>query len=330
MNLKQLQHFVALADSGNMHRGSAALNISQPALSKSIRTLEQELGVLLFERLSRGMRLTPVGQWLRSRSSALLSDIQQVRTELDLIKRQTTSTVRIAAGTVLCARLIPLALARLHQVAAKVQVVVEAGYWDAQKHMLLNGEVDFFVADARELEDSSAFEISPLPAEPIGVYVRAAHPLAKRKRLTAADLQELAFTGLTKMPQELARILRDYPELPPSRPAAASVASNDFGLLRASALLTDLVFFAPPSTVQEQVARQELVRLPLELPGRLQTHFAVIWLKGRHLSTSAELLKHAIMECAEHSCQPVPLPLPQRRTRAAGNRLLKSPALATR
>jgi DNA-binding transcriptional LysR family regulator len=298
MNFKQLQHFVTLAEAGNVHRGSARLNISQPALSKSIRALEEDLGAVLFERLSRGVRLTPVGQWLLSRSSALLAEIQEVQTELELIQRRENSSVRIAAGTVLCSSLMPLCLARLHQVAAHIQVSVESGYWDQQKQMLLNGEIDFLVADARELEDIVEFGIAQLPPEPIFAYVRAGHPLARRKKLALADLQQHAFSGLTRIPQELEKILRQYPELPASRPAAATLASNDFGLLRASAALTDLLFFSPPSAVQDQLARRELVQLKLALPPQLQTHFAIVWLKSRKLSTPAELMKHTILECA--------------------------------
>ncbi|HYD93994.1 MAG TPA: LysR family transcriptional regulator [Noviherbaspirillum sp.] len=305
MNLKQLQHFVTLAESGNVHRGSARLNISQPALSKSIRALEDDLGVELFERLSRGVRLTPAGHWLMSRSFSLLSDFQQLRTEIDLIKRQANGSVRIAAGTVLCSSLIPLSLARLHEVASNIQVVVESGYWDDHKRMLLNGEIDFFVADSRELEDIVEFDIAHLPAEPICVYVRAGHPLAKKRRLTLADLQQGAFMGLTRLPKELERILKMHPELPPSRMADSAVASNDFSLLRTSAALTDVLFYSPPSAVQEQVARRELVRLKVSLPAQLQTHFAIVWRKGRKLPASAELMKRTIIECAAQQFRPL-------------------------
>ncbi len=298
MNLKQLQHFVALAESGNVHKGSSKLNISQPALSKSIHTLEKDLDVVLFERLSRGVRLTPVGQWLLSRSSALLSDIQRLHTEIDLIKRQTNGSVRIAAGTVLCSSLIPACLARLREVTTHVQVVVESGYWDDQKHMLLNGEIDFFVADSRELEDIIEFDIAQLPAEPIHAYVRAGHALSKKRKLTMADLQEYAFMGLTKIPQELERVLTAYQTLPTSIATSAAISSNDFGLLRTSAVLTDVLLFSPPSAVKEQVARKELVKLNLPLPAQVQTHFAIVWLKKSSLSMSAELMKHTIMECA--------------------------------
>lgn len=307
MNLKQLQHFVTLAESGNVHRASAKLNISQPALSKSIRTLEEDLDVVLFDRLSRGVRLTRVGQWLMSRSFSLLADVQQLHTEIDMIKRQANGSVRIAAGTVLCTSLIPLCLARLHEVAANVQVVVESGYWDDQKHMLLNGEIDFFVADSRELEDITEFDITQLPAEPICVYARAGHTLAKKRKLLPADLQDYAFTGLTRIPKELENTLKAHPELPASKLAAASISSNDFGLLRTSAALTDMLFFSPPSAVRDQVRRKELVQLKLTLPPQLQTHFAIVWLKGRKLSTSAELMKHTIMECASQHFQQFPI-----------------------
>lgn len=306
MNLKQLQHFVTLAESGNVHRASALLNISQPALSKSIRALEQDLDVVLFERLSRGVRLTRVGQWLMSRSFSLLTDVQQLHTEIDMIKRQANGSVRIAAGTVLCSSLIPLCLRRLHEVASNVQVVVESGYWDHQRTMLLSGEIDFFVADSRELEDITEFDIAPLPAEQICVYARAGHALSTKKKLTMADLQEYAFSGLTKLPRELERIVKEHPGFPVGRFAAAAISSNDFGLLRASAALTDVLFFSPPSAVREEVRRKELVKLRLPLPPQLQTHFAIVWLKGRKLSTSAELMKHAVLECAAEQFQSGP------------------------
>ncbi len=303
MNLKQLQHFVALAESGNVHKASARLSISQPALSKSIRILDEDLDVVLFDRSPRGVRLTPVGQWLLSRSFSLLSDIQQLHTEIDMIKRQANGSVRIAVGTVLCSSLIPHCLARLREVAANIDIAVESGYWDDHKHRLLNREIDFLVADSRELEDITDFDIAQLPPEPICVYVRYGHTLLKKKRPSADDLQKYPFSGLTKIPKELEKILKMHPELLPGRLSASAVSSNDFGLLRTSAALTDVLFFSPPSAVREQVRRKELVRLNLALPPQLQTHFAIVWLKDRKLSTSAELMKHTIMECAVQQFQ---------------------------
>lgn len=296
MNLRQLQYFVTLAEAGTLRRAGARLGLSQPALTKSIRKLEEDLGVALFERLPRGVRLTPVGQWLLSRSTALLADARQLRTEVDLLKRQSGSAVHIAAGTVLCATLIPRCLARLRAVAPGVQVTVSAGYWDDQKGMLLNGEIDFLVADARDLEEIADFELAHLPAEPVRAFVRPAHPLAGRAGLVPADLRGHALAGLTRLPRGLERVLSGFPELQAVR--AAAVASNDFGLLRASAIAADLVLFAPPGALRDAVGRGELVPLDLALPPQLQTRFAIMWMKERRLSPSAELAKHVILECA--------------------------------
>ncbi|MFC7335293.1 LysR family transcriptional regulator [Rhodocista pekingensis] len=296
MNLRQLQHFVALAETGSVRRTSARLNLSQPALSKSIRALEEDLGVVLFDRLPRGLRLTPVGTWLLSRSVPLLAEARQLRNEIELIRRQTGSEVRIAAGTVLCASLIPRSLARLREVAPSIRGIVSAGYWDDQKTMLLNAEIDFLVADARDLEDIAEFELARLPVEPICAFARPGHPLAGRRGLTPADLRGFDAAGLTRLPKGLERVLRDLPDLPVG--GGSAVGSDDFGLLRTVAAASDLLLFAPPGAVSDQTGRGELVRLDLSLPVEVQTHFAIVWRRDRGLSPSAELLKRTILECA--------------------------------
>ena len=113
-----------------------------------------------------------------------------------------------------------------------------------------------------------------------------------------SDIQKYAFMGLTRIPKELEKILAADPNFPQIRPASATIASNDFGLLCASATLSDMLFFSPPSAVREQVKRNELVKLELVLPAQLQTHFAIVSLRSRKLSVSAELMKHTITECA--------------------------------
>lgn len=296
MNLRQLQHFVALAETCNMRKSSDRLNLSQPALSKSIHTLEEQLGVALFERLGRGLRLTPVGTWLLSRSASLLADAQRLRAEIELIKRQSTGLVKMAAGTVLGASLIPRSLARLREVAPTLRVVVLSGYWDDQRTMLLNDEIDFLVADARELEDVSLFSLAYLPTQPILVFVRKGHKLAGQTGVTLSALMDYESAGLTRMPRGLAQVIHDHPELALRAPDV--VASNDFGLLRALAVRSDLLLYAPPDAVADLVKLGELVAVNTLFPLPLQTRFAVVWRRDRGLSPAAEMLKRTILECA--------------------------------
>jgi DNA-binding transcriptional LysR family regulator len=75
MSLAQLEYFVVVAEEGNVGRAAARLHVSQPPLSRQMRSLEDELGVQLFERTSRGVRLLPPGATLLARARAILAEV---------------------------------------------------------------------------------------------------------------------------------------------------------------------------------------------------------------------------------------------------------------
>src|SRR5512145_668909 len=97
MELHHLRTFVAIADAGGVGRAAAVLNLSQPALSRQIRGLEQALGVRLFDRIGRRIRLTSEGEDLLQRSRRLLADATSLGERARALKGGETGVLRVGA-----------------------------------------------------------------------------------------------------------------------------------------------------------------------------------------------------------------------------------------
>jgi len=182
-----MEYFAAIADHGQVQLAAAALGLSQPALSKSLRRLEQAMKSKLLKRTPKGVELTAVG-------SALLARVRKLRLSVDDISREVADLsegraghLRIGASPVLTLNLVATVCDALLREAAGVTLKITA---DSRKVMLTalrNGELDFVVTSipapqTDELADEHLLD------DDFVVYAAAHHRLAKHKQLTLADL----------------------------------------------------------------------------------------------------------------------------------------------
>ncbi|MEU5987494.1 LysR family transcriptional regulator [Spirillospora sp. NPDC047418] len=188
MELRQLEYFVAVAEEAGFGAAAARIGIVQSAVSQQVRRLERELGVPLFDRTTRRVRLSGAGERLLPEARAVLAAARRTR--------QVAADVRAGADGVL--RLgtvhgpgdrVYRVLSELAAVAPRVQVRPRRLALPDRLSAVRSGELD--AALVRALADAPGLELLPVWTDPLYVALPAAHPLADRPAVDLADLADL-------------------------------------------------------------------------------------------------------------------------------------------
>ncbi|MCR5370521.1 MAG: LysR family transcriptional regulator [Clostridium sp.] len=204
MNLNQLQCFVSFAASGSVSQSAKQLNISQPALSATLRRLENETGIELFRRTGRSLKLTENGERFARIANSLITTIEHTNRTAALTGELSQERVVITARS--SELLLAASLAGLLADSPNVLLHIRS-------NNVLPGDVSGMVG----LDHSIVFHLSSKLREHVGrsylllttlrqyFVIPANHPLAEKPELTAADLQKARFVfccpGSRKIPQ---------------------------------------------------------------------------------------------------------------------------------
>ncbi|SDT72982.1 LysR family transcriptional regulator [Jiangella sp. DSM 45060] len=192
MELRHLEHFVAVAEEGHFTRAAQRLIISQSGLSASIRTLERELGAALFHRNTRQVSLTEAGRALLAESRRTLASVEAAREAVAAVNGLLRGTVRIGAEQCLGAVDVPGLLARFRSAHAGVEVRLD----QAGSARLLD-DVRTGVLDVAFLPvvapPPEGVDLIPLGAEAMVVLCRPDHPLAGHGSIELDRLHSTAF-----------------------------------------------------------------------------------------------------------------------------------------
>lgn len=182
LDLRKLRYFVAVAEELNFGRAAARLHIAQPVLSRQIRALEDELGVKLLNRDSRGTTLTPAGSRLLDDARFLLTEARALKQRLSQVDAPSVVvTVAVLPG------LLATAAARAFEAGDPTRrAEVVPVNWIEQVDVIRRGDAD--VVYARSPFDLSELSTEPLLEEPRDVLLPVGDPLAARESVTLADL----------------------------------------------------------------------------------------------------------------------------------------------
>ena len=191
MDLRKLQIFQQVADSGSFSQAAAQLHMAQPAVSIAIRKLEQSLGVVLFDRGARQARLTAEGSAVLVRAKTILSEAEELRRSTDALQHLLTGQLELACPSMLATYFLPDLLAEFLQDHPGLQASVNQAGTTAIEELLMNDAVELGVTN-RQAERAAELDQITLVSEPIVLCVAANHPWAERDSIGPAELDGVA------------------------------------------------------------------------------------------------------------------------------------------
>ncbi len=197
LTFRQVRHFVATAETGQVSAAAAGLNVTQSAVTASIKALETELGRKLFDRHSNGVTLTFDGQQFLQRARAIEASVSDAMRGPHRWGTQVDGTVDIAVSYTVAGYFMPPLLSRFWRAFPGITVRLHEFERDAIEHSLMSGSVDAAVMLVSNLHDRRSIRSRLLLRSPRRLWACANHPLLHKDSVRLADLAGEPFLMLT-------------------------------------------------------------------------------------------------------------------------------------
>lgn len=291
ITLKQLAHARALASHRSFREAAAALNLTQPALSRSIQSLEMALGATLFDRLGTGVEPTKLGEILLARAHDILQGTVELEREMALLHGRQTGRLVVATGPYPAAELVPRAVAACLETMPGLQCQLLICAWKDSGVLMLNRDCELAVGEQSDARRDARFVVTPLGKDTLHFVCRASHPLTSHPGATLRQILEYPLAAC-RVPARMTAIFARSPQ-------AGSIDTRTGDFLPAFhvesvasaieiVMASNAVTAVPLGLVAARLQSGELVALDLT---RNPVHLdvGVTRLKGRALSPAAQM-----------------------------------------
>jgi LysR family transcriptional regulator, low CO2-responsive transcriptional regulator len=295
MTLRQLEVFLAIARAHSYRQAAEALHTSQPALSQHVRELEGELGVRLFDRLSRGVALTEAGRLLEERAKrvfATLTDVREVLGELQGLQR---GSLLVGASTTPGIYVLPAVIGAYRRRHPGIDLRLRIANSRVIEEAIRAHEVDLGVVGGHGLAPGEECLAAGLVDELV-LIVSPRHRWARRREVAPADLA--AEPLLVREEGSATRRVTERALEQAGVGWRAAMELNHTEAIKQAVMAGLGVAFVSVHAVRGEVAGRRLATLRLR-GLRIQRHFHVIHSEARTLSAGARALVAMLSERAE-------------------------------
>jgi LysR family transcriptional regulator, regulator of abg operon len=194
MRLNQIRDFVSIVEAGSIRAAAKAQDVSHPAMTKSLRQLEDELRVQLIRRSTRGVVPTPSGRAFLVRARAIQAEVRKAEEELRELAGEAGGTVSISVSPAAAALLAPEAIAEFLHNHPQTRMRIVEGTPSALASLVRDESLDFALGNRPATKLDAGLKFRPLLHIPMVVVGRSGHPLRKAKSLR--ELADARWIGI--------------------------------------------------------------------------------------------------------------------------------------
>ena len=182
MDISALQAFIAVAEAGSFSRAAERIFLTQPAISKRIAALEQEIGARLFDRVGRKIHLTQAGESLLSRTRAVLGELEDIKRDITNLSGAIAGELSLATSHHIGLHRLPGPLKRFHETYTKVRLNLH--FMDSEKacKAVAKGDLELAVVTLPPAAEAP-LHIEKIWDDPLDIAVSPEHPLAREQRV---------------------------------------------------------------------------------------------------------------------------------------------------
>jgi DNA-binding transcriptional LysR family regulator len=288
MELRNLRALVEVVRRTTFSGAAKELFATQSAVSKAVKQLEDELGMLLFERNGRNSRLTDAGEIAYKRAASILAETKDLVTELSELRGLNRGKLRLglpSMGGILFAK--SFALFRRQYPNIEVQLFEHGGR--RLEELLLAGDIELA---ASIFPLNPEFESQLIARQPLKLFTSAAHVLAKRKTVGLRMLSNIPFI-LFESGFVLNKRIADACKRQGFAPKIAACSSQVDFIVELVAANVGVAIL--PEMIAEQFSNRGVTALTIDDP-QMEWHMALIWRRGGYLSSAARAWKAMICE----------------------------------
>ncbi|HIV69464.1 MAG TPA: LysR family transcriptional regulator [Candidatus Aquabacterium excrementipullorum] len=294
MKHHQLTALVAVADHGGINAAARALHLTQPAITKAIKDLEAELGIVLLVRQTRGVTLTPEGQTLLARARLIVRELERAEEDMGLLKGQRGGKLVIGVTPLAGLTIVPKAFARFRQAWPEVELNFIEFTSEQIVENLRNGTLDVAVGAATGRHGDAPVQWEELFSLPTSLAVHRDSPLAASTTLAELQHAEWIHADITDRFPAFLSALFESQDLPPPRRVTRCTSQ---ALFHSLAMQNDVVFFWSLFAIGMPMLRERFKALPLtaDLP---RLSMSLLVREDSMLTRAADYFARCIREVA--------------------------------